>query len=169
MHLDLTIEQIKFAIEHFKGLPHRMEPLLISDRIKIINDSKSTNGESTAAALQSCENIFWIAGGQPKSGGIGESKKFLHKVIEVFLIGESTEFFYKEILNSKKDLPIHHCFTLEKATELALKNSKNSTLKNYVILLSPSAASFDQFQDFEDRGNKFKEIVYKQINEGLIQ
>ena len=62
-----------------------MEPLYISDRIKIINDSKSTNGESTAAALQSFENIFWIVGGQPKSGGIGESKKFLNKVIEVFL------------------------------------------------------------------------------------
>lgn len=168
-YLNLTKEQIKLAIEHFKGLPHRMEPLHISDRIKIINDSKSTNGESTAAALQSCENIFWIAGGQPKSGGIGKSKKFLHKVIEVFLIGKSTEFFYKEILKSKKDLPIHHCFTLEKATELAIKNSKKSTLNNYVILLSPSAASFDQFKDFEDRGNQFKKIVNKQINEGLIQ
>ena len=168
-HLDITKEQIKFAIEHFKGLPHRMEPLFISERVKIINDSKSTNGESTAAALHSFENIFWILGGQPKSGGIGKAKKFLHKVIEVFLIGKSTEFFYKEISKFREDLPIHRCYTLEKATKLALKNSSKSTFKNYVILLSPSAASFDQFQNFEDRGNKFKKIVDEQFNKGLIK
>ena len=135
----------------------------------IINDSKSTNGESTAAALQCFDNIFWILGGQPKSGGIGKSKNYLHKVVEVFLIGKSTKFFSKEISKAKKDLPIHDCFTLEKATLLALKIGKASNLKSYVILLSPSAASFDQFQNFEDRGNKFKEIVNKQINESLIK
>ena len=96
-HLNITLEKIKFAIENFKGLPHRMEPIYISDRIKIINDSKSTNGESTAAALKSFKNIFWIVGGQPKSGGIGEAKNFLDRVIEVFLIGKSTNFFCKEI------------------------------------------------------------------------
>ena len=146
-----------------------MEPLHTSKRIKIINDSKSTNGESTAAALQSFENIYWIVGGQPKSGGIGESKNFLDKVVEVFLIGKSTNFFCEEILKVKKDLPVHYCFTLEKATLLALKKSATSNLKNYVILLSPSAASFDQFQNFEDRGNKFREIVNKQLNESLIK
>ena len=168
-HLNITDKQIKFAIEHFKGLPHRMEPLHISERIKIINDSKSTNGESTAAALQSFENIFWILGGQPKSGGIGESKKFLNRVAEVFLIGKSTNFFSKEISKFKKDLPMHNCLTLEKATKLALKKGIKSKLKNYVILLSPSAASFDQFRNFEDRGNKFKEIINEQLNESLIK
>ena len=146
-----------------------MEPLLISDKIKIINDSKSTNGESTAAALQSFENIFWIAGGQPKSGGIGESKKYLDKVIEVFLIGTSTNYFCKEITKSKKDLPIHNCLTLEKATQLALEKGITSNLKSYVILLSPSAASFDQFKNFEERGNKFKAIINEQLNQGLIK
>ena len=168
-YLNITNEKIKSAIKHFKGLPHRMEPLHTSKRIKIINDSKSTNGESTAAALQSFENIYWIVGGQPKSGGIGESKNFLDKVVEVFLIGKSTNFFCEEILKVKKDLPVHYCFTLEKATLLALKKSATSNLKNYVILLSPSAASFDQFQNFEDRGNKFREIVNKQLNESLIK
>ena len=168
-HLNINFEKIKFAVENFKGLPHRMEPLYISNRIKIINDSKSTNGESTAAALNSFENIFWIAGGQPKSGGIGGSIKFLDKVIEVFLIGKSTSFFYKEISKLKKDLQIHNCLTLEKATKLALKKGEISKLKSYVILLSPSAASFDQYRNFEERGNNFKEIVNQLLSESLIK
>ena len=146
-----------------------MEPLYTSDRIKIINDSKSTNGESTAAALNSFDNIFWIAGGQPKCDGIGEARNFLDKVKEVFLIGKSTDFFCKEILKYKKDLKIHICLSLEKATKLAFKKAAISNLKNYVILLSPSAASFDQYINFEDRGNKFKEIVNQQLKEGLIK
>ena len=165
--LKISTKEIKFAIQYFKGLPHRMEPIYISDRIKIINDSKSTNGESTAAALQSFDNIFWILGGQPKSGGIGESKNFLDKVVEIFLIGKSTNYFCKEISKFKKDLPIHDCYTLEKATDLAFKKSAISNLKNYVILLSPSAASFDQFENFEERGNKFKRIVNTQLNESF--
>ena len=168
-HLNITLEKIKLAIENFKGLPHRMEPIYISNRIKIINDSKSTNGESTAAALKSFKNIFWIAGGQPKSGGIGEAKNFLDSVIEVFLIGKSTNFFCKEISRCKQDLQIHNCLTLEKATKLAIKKAATSNLKNYVILLSPSAASFDQYRNFEDRGNKFKEIVNQQLSESLIK
>ena len=168
-HLNISLEKIKFAVKNFKGLPHRMEPVYISDKIKIINDSKSTNGESTAAALKSFENIFWIVGGQPKSGGIGESKKFLDRVIEVFLIGKSTPFFHKEISKFKKDLQIHNCLTLEKATKLAFKKGAISNLKNYVILLSPSAASFDQYKNFEDRGNNFKNIVNQQLGESLIK
>ena len=62
---------------------------------------------------------------------------------------------------------MHHCCTLEKATQLAINKAATSNLNNYVILLSPSAASFDQFQNFEERGNKFKEIVNKQLNEIL--
>ena len=69
----------------------------------------------------------------------------------------------------KKDLQIHNCLSLEKATKLAFKKAAISNLKNYVILLSPSAASFDQYINFEDRGNKFKEIVNQQLNEGLIK
>ena len=168
-HLNINLKKISFAINNFKGLPHRMEPLYTSDRIKIINDSKSTNGESTAAALNSFENIFWIAGGQPKSDGIGKAKNFLDKVKEVFLIGKSTDYFCKEISKFKKDLQINNCLTLENATKLALKKAAMSNLQNYVILLSPSAASFDQYINFEDRGNKFKTIVNQELNEGSIK
>ena len=88
---------------------------------------------------------------------------------EVFLIGKSTDFFCKEISKFKKDLQIHNCLSLEKATKLALKRASISNLQNCVILLSPSAASFDQYINFEDRGNKFKEIINQQLIVGSIK
>ena len=166
--LDINDNKIELAIKRFEGLSHRMEPLYISSNFKIINDSKSTNGESTAAALKSFSNIFWIVGGKPKNDGIGQAKNFLDKVIEVFLIGNSTKYFSEEILKFNENIPINECITLEKATILAIKKSKMSKLKNYVILLSPSAASFDQFKSFEDRGNQFKKIISQQIKQGIV-
>lgn len=166
--LNINDNKIELAIKRFEGLSHRMEPLYISSNFKIINDSKSTNGESTAAALKSFSNIFWIVGGKPKNDGIGQAKNFLDKVVEVFLIGNSTKYFSEEILKFNENIPINECITLEKATILAIKKSKMSKLKNYVILLSPSAASFDQFKSFEDRGNQFKKIISQQIKQGIV-
>ena len=166
--LNINDNKIELAIKRFEGLSHRMEPLYISSNFKIINDSKSTNGESTAAALKSFSNIFWIVGGKPKNDGIGQAKNFLDRVVEVFLIGKSTKYFSKEILKFNENIPINECITLEKATILAIKKSKMSKLKNYVILLSPSAASFDQFKSFEDRGNQFKKIISQQIEQGIV-
>ena len=166
--LNINDNKIELAIKSFEGLSHRMEPLYISSNFKIINDSKSTNGESTAAALKSFSNIFWIVGGKPKNDGIGQAKNFLDKVVEVFLIGNSTKYFSKEILKFNENIPINECITLEKATILAIKKSNMSKLKNYVILLSPSAASFDQFKSFEDRGNQFKKIISQQIEQGMV-
>ena len=166
--LNINDNKIELAIKRFEGLSHRMEPLYISSNFKIINDSKSTNGESTAAALKSFSNIFWIVGGKPKNDGIGQAKNFLDKVVEVFLIGNSTKYFSEEILKFNENIPINECITLKKATELAIKKSKMSKLKNYVILLSPSAASFDQFKSFEDRGDQFKKIISQQIEQGII-
>ena len=166
--LNIKDNKIELAIKRFEGLSHRMEPLYISKNFRIINDSKSTNGESTAAALKSFSNIFWIVGGKPKKDGIGQAKNFLDKVVEVFLIGNSTKYFSEEILKFNENIPINECITLEKATILAIKKSKMSKLKNYVILLSPSAASFDQFKSFEDRGNQFKKIISQQIEQGIV-
>ena len=166
--LNVQDSQIKLAIKSFEGLSHRMEPIYISKNLRIINDSKSTNGESTAAALRSFNNIFWIVGGEPKDDGIGQAKQFLGKVVEVFLIGNSINCFSEEILKLNKNIPLNKCITLEKATELAINKSKLSKLKNHVILFSPSAASFDQFKNFEDRGNRFKEIINDQLDKGVI-
>ena len=124
--------------------------------------------ESTAAELKSFNSICGIVGGKPKDDGIGEDKNFLDKVIESFIIGDSTNYFSEEILKFNKNIPLNECVTLEKATKLALKKSKISKLKKCVILLSPSAASFDQFKNFEDRGNKFKKIIKRQLVRGVI-
>jgi UDP-N-acetylmuramoylalanine--D-glutamate ligase len=140
-------------------LPHRLEPIYSSKKIKIVNDSKATNGESSSAALKSFKNIFWIAGGEAKSDGIGSASSCLENVLKIFLIGKSSDFFYEQISTVNKNIPIIKCVTLDKAIVLAIDKAKNSELDHIVILLSPAAASFDQYTNFEERGNKFKNLV----------
>ena len=166
--LGLDDRQIKLAVNDFKGLPHRLEPVYASKKIKIINDSKATNGEATAAALTAFKNIFWIAGGEPKRDGIGKALECLGNVLEIFLIGKSSKVFLKQILDSKKNISVIDCSTLENATKLAIDKAQKSKLPNVVILLSPAAASFDQFKNFEDRGNKFKNIINVNFKEGNL-
>ena len=91
-----------------------METIYVSEKIKIINDSKSTNGESTAAALSSFCNIFWILGGQPKNDGIGTAKKYLNRVEESFVIGESYNFFANQISKNSKNSKLNKCITLRR-------------------------------------------------------
>ncbi len=166
-NLELSNKNIESSIESFCGLPHRMETIFYSSKIKIINDSKSTNGDSTAAALRSYNNIFWIVGGKPKIDGIGEATHYLNRVIECFLIGNHTDFFTREIKKYNKSIPLNKCETLENAVSLTIRKALVSSAKSVVILLSPSAASFDQFESFEDRGNKFKKIVSKNLKEAI--
>ena len=165
--LNIQEFQIKSAIESFVGLPHRMEPIYISKKFKVINDSKSTNGESTSAALSSFDNIFWIAGGKPKSDGIGQAKNYLKKVNEVFLIGKSTSYFENEIRKNAPKLKINLCFTLDKAIQEAIESANRSNINNCVILFSPSAASFDQFKNYEQRGNYLKKIIKRKLDVGV--
>jgi UDP-N-acetylmuramoylalanine--D-glutamate ligase len=167
-NLNIKDENIKLSIKSFRGLPHRMEILYTSERIKIINDSKSTNGESTAAALSSFYNVFWIVGGQPKIDGIGKARDYLDRVVESFIIGESYDFFATEISKYSNKIKLNQCKTIKDATKLAIKKAQASNHKKIVILLSPSAASFDQFKNFEERGNQFKEIINNQLNEGVL-
>ena len=165
--LNIQESQIKSAIESFVGLPHRMEPIYVSKKFTIINDSKSTNGESTSAALSSFDNIFWIAGGEPKSDGIGQAKKYLKKVNEVFLIGKSTSYFENEIRKHAPKLKVSISFTLDQAIQDAIECSNRSKLNDCVILFSPSAASFDQFKNYEDRGNYLKKIIKQKLDVGV--
>ena len=166
--LGLDDELIKLAVNDFKGLPHRLEPVYASKKIKIINDSKATNGEATAAALTAFKNIYWIAGGEPKKDGIGKALDCLENVIEIFLIGKSSKIFLEQILDSNKNILVMDCSTLENATKLAIEKAQKSKLQNVVILLSPAAASFDQFKNFEARGNKFKNIINVHFKEGNL-
>ena len=165
--LNIQESQIKPAIESFVGLPHRMEPIYVGKKFTIINDSKSTNGESTSAALSSFDNIFWIAGGEPKSDGIGQAKKYLKKVNEVFLIGKSTSYFENEIRKHAPKLKVSISFTLDKAIQDAIECANRSKLNDCIILFSPSAASFDQFKNYEDRGNYLKKIIKQKLDVGV--
>ncbi len=157
--MSLDKKQIELAINTFKGLSHRLEPIYNSTKVKIINDSKATNGEACSVALKSFKNIFWIAGGEAKSDGIGPALSCLDNVLNIFLIGKSSSIFYKQISTVNAKIPIIKCVHLDKAISLAIDKAESSELDHIVILFSPAAASFDQYMNFEERGNSFKNIV----------
>ena len=145
------------AINTFKGLPHRMEVISKKDKITFINDSKATNAEAVSKALGFFKNIFWIAGGLGKSNGIKGTLGHLKNVKKCYLFGESKNDFFNELS------PKLNCAIFE-TMEKALRAVFNETLKSeeeITVLFSPGASSFDQFKNFEDRGNKFKELTFK--------
>ncbi len=155
--LGLSPEQINAGFRSFPGLAHRMEELGRKEKVLFVNDSKATNADSAAKALSSFEGgIFWIAGGKAKEGGIKSLKPFFRKIAHAYLVGESAEAFAQTL---EGWVPYTICGTLDvavaKATEDALKSEENQP----VVLLSPAAASFDQFRNFEIRGERFRELV----------
>jgi len=152
-NLKLDINKIIQTINNFKGLKHRMEILGEISGINFINDSKATNQESSAKALDSFNNIFWILGGKSKENGIQNLQPFFHKIQKAYLIGESTDEFAKFL--EKNAVIFEKCSNLENAFKKAFLDAKNSDLKNKNILLSPSCASFDQWKNFEERGSYF--------------
>ena len=152
------------TLNKFKGLPHRQEKLLLNNRTICINDSKATNFESSLQSLKSYKNIFWIVGGLPKKGDKFFFNKHNENIIKAYIIGKNTLFFKKQ-LRKKIDFTVAN--NLENAVHKIIKEIKqlhyiNDSRENiYTILFSPAAASFDQFKNFEDRGNKFKQIIYR--------
>ena len=155
--LGISENKSLIAVNTFKGLPHRMEFFLKKEKITFINDSKATNAEATLKALEYYKNIFWIVGGVSKSGGIEPSLNYLGNVRKCFLIGESKNEFFN-ILNSKLECSISN--TIEKALE-EIFNETINLFEEITVLLSPAAASFDQFENFEKRGQIFKKLVLK--------
>ena len=155
--LGISENKSLIAVNTFKGLPHRMEFFLKKEKITFINDSKATNAEATLKALEYYKNIFWIVGGVSKSGGIEPTLNYLGNVRKCFLIGESKNEFFN-ILNNKLECSISH--TIEKALEEIFNETINLS-EEITVLLSPAAASFDQFENFEKRGQIFKKLVLK--------
>jgi len=153
--LGISENKSLIAVNTFKGLPHRMEFFLKKEKITFINDSKATNAEATLKALEYYKNIFWIVGGVSKSGGIEPSLNYLGNVRKCFLIGESKNEFFN-ILNNKLECSISN--TIEKALEEIFNETINLS-EEITVLLSPAAASFDQFLNFEKRGQIFKKLV----------
>jgi len=149
---------IQKGLSTFPGLAHRMEQVGHKAGVVFINDSKATNADAAARALASFDRIYWIAGGRAKEGGIGALNDFFPKIIHAFLVGEAQEQF-AETLQGKVDFSMSG--TIEQATKEAAKMALSTMHDNesVAVLLSPACASWDQFANFEARGEAFREAV----------
>ena len=143
------------GIMSFPGLAHRQELLGTINGVVFVNDSKATNAEASAKALSAYHNIYWIAGGKPKEGGIAGLKEYYPRIKKAYLIGAATNEFAETLGN---DLPWEKCETLDVATKMAFADAKASGDDKPVVMLTPACASFDQFKSFEARGDAFRDL-----------
>jgi len=150
--LGLPNPAIDRALESFTGLPHRMELVGERNGVRFVNDSKATNAESAAPALAAFDRIHWILGGQAKSASLDAAAKNFGHLVHAYTIGEAAETF-AHALHGR--VPVTLSGTLDAALHAAVANAKPGD----TVLLSPAAASFDQFRDFEDRGDTFRRLV----------
>jgi UDP-N-acetylmuramoylalanine--D-glutamate ligase len=144
------------AIVSFPGLAHRMEDVGRIGKVQFVNDSKATNADATARALAVYPDIFWIAGGKAKEGGIEGLSAFFPRIRKAYLIGDAAPQFAKT-LDGKA--PYIMSGTLDAAVMSAATDAAASTVTAPVVLLSPACASYDQFKDFEQRGDVFRAQV----------
>jgi len=154
--LGIDATTIQKGLKGFPGLAHRMEQVGRKGQVLFVNDSKATNADSAAKALASFEDIFWIAGGKPKTGGIDSLTEFFPRIRKAYLIGEAANEF-AQTLDGRVPYEINRI--LSAAIEAAARDAQESGLKEPVVLLSPACASFDQYPNFEVRGKAFTNIV----------
>src|SRR5262247_3073605 len=154
--LGLSPQTIQQGLISFPGLAHRMEQVGRKGRVLFVNDSKATNADSTAQALACFSDMFWIAGGKPKTGGLSSLTGFFPRIRKAYLIGEAAAGFAREL---EGQVPHVVAGTLDRAIELAARDAEASDVKEPVVLLSPACASFDQYRNFEVRGDRFRELV----------
>ena len=146
------------SMKSFKGLPHRFEIFLKRNGITFINDSKATSFKATESALTDLKNIYWILGGLPKKADKISISRYKKNIIKCYLIGKNINFFKNQIKNK---LVFSITKNLKKSVIKILKDCKLEKQKNKFVLLSPAAASFDQFSNFEKRGEEFKRLCNK--------
>lgn len=150
--LGLTEKQWRPALRSFKGLAHRMEVVAEIDGVLYVNDSKATNPASTAPALAAYPRVHWIVGGLPKGESLDECAPNFGHVVKAYTIGEAGPLFARLL---EPSLPVETCEMMGTAVHSAAAQAQRGD----VVLLSPACASFDQFKDFEARGDAFKAIV----------
>ncbi len=156
LSLGVHFDALQQGLRSFPGLVHRMEQIGRKGRVLFINDSKGTNADAAARALASFDDIFWIAGGKPKSGGIESLREFFPRLRKAYLIGEAAGEF-AATLGSQVAHEISG--TLDVAVTQAARDAEASGLPQPVVLLSPACASFDQYRNFEIRGHHFRDLV----------
>ena len=154
--LGVDVRTIMAGLRTFPGLAHRMEQVGRLNHVLFVNDSKATNADSTAQALASFERIYWIAGGKPKSGGITTLERFFPKVAKAYLVGAATEEFAATL---EGEVPFERSGTIATALEDATRDAQADGAAEPVVLLSPACASYDQFKNFEVRGDHFRDLV----------
>ncbi len=154
--LGLAPAAIQAGLRSFPGLAHRMEEVGRRGAVLFVNDSKATNADSAAQALACFSDIFWIAGGKPKTGGIESLRTFFPRIRKAYLIGEAAEEFAATLGTT---VPHEIAGTLDKAVAAAARDAGASAAKDPVVLLSPACASFDQYRNFEVRGDAFRALV----------
>ncbi len=149
------------AIQSFAGLNHRQFLVRTVNGVTYVNDSKSTNAAAAAVALGCRNNVYWIVGGRKKKTGLDGLEEFFSRIKHAFLIGEAMEDFAGWF--DKYGIEYTRSLTLDRAVESAHKMAQDNRGQPGgagVVLLSPACASFDQFTDFEDRGDKFTDFVH---------
>lgn len=157
------IKKINFinSLYSFKGLEHRAEKFIVFKNIIFYNDSKATNINSSNVILENLSNIYWLVGGKPKQGTLKNLERNLKNVREIFTFGEASIKFHKRLKDKVNTTPFK-----------SLKNAINFAFKKAIIekkpinfVLSPACSSFDEFENFEERGSFFKQTVKRLIKE----
>ena len=154
--IGIDLAAIQKGLVSFPGLAHRMQQVGRKGAILYVNDSKATNADSAAKALGSFHDIYWIAGGKPKTGGIASLAEFFPRIRKAYLIGEAADDFART-LDGKVAYEI--VGVMSAAVDAATRDAEASGLKEPVVLLSPACASFDQYPNFEVRGKAFTDLV----------
>jgi UDP-N-acetylmuramoylalanine--D-glutamate ligase len=150
--LGIDDEVVELGLRTYPGLPHRMERIRDKDGVLFVNDSKATNPTATAPALAAFERIRWICGGQAKTDNLDECAPHFGHVASAYAIGEAAELFERLL---SPHIPVKNCGKLE----VAVREAAADAAAGDTVLLSPACASFDQFRDFEDRGDQFRQLV----------
>jgi UDP-N-acetylmuramoylalanine--D-glutamate ligase len=152
------------ALNKFEGLPHRQEIIVSNKKLLCINDSKATSFDACLQSLSNYNKIYWIIGGVPKYKDHFYLKKVKKKIIRAYIIGKNINFFKKKI---SKTIPCTISKNIQNAVNSIFKDLKLNKNFKTTILLSPAGASFDQFSNFESRGNFFKKLILKKFKQGF--
>jgi UDP-N-acetylmuramoylalanine--D-glutamate ligase len=155
--LGLPNDAIAAGIASYPGLPHRQELVGEIAGVRFVNDSKATNADATAKALACYDAIYWILGGKPKETGLDGLEPFYPRIVRGYLIGEAAPAFARRL--DAHGVANRLCGTLEQAVAAAAADAAAEGRRDAVVLLSPACASFDQFANFEDRGERFRALV----------